>query len=57
VPTAAINPITIADQGGLEMIAQVGEWLAFSDQHNNYHPWLATSWSPNADAASTSSSC
>jgi peptide/nickel transport system substrate-binding protein len=57
VPTAAINPITIADQGGLEIIGEVGEWLAFSDQHNNYHPWLATSWSPNADAASTSPSC
>jgi peptide/nickel transport system substrate-binding protein len=51
VPTAAINPITIADQGGLEMIGQVGEWLAFSDQRNNFHPWLATSWSPNADAS------
>lgn len=49
-PTAAINPITIADQGGLEMLGQVGEWLVFCDQHNNYHPWLATSWSPNADA-------
>src|SRR5215472_17979960 len=44
VPTAAINPITIADQGGLEMIGQVGEWLTFADQHNKYHPWLATSW-------------
>jgi peptide/nickel transport system substrate-binding protein len=51
VPAAAINPITIADQGGLEMIGQVGEWLVFSDQHNNYHPWLATSWSANADAS------
>ena len=51
VPTAAINPITISDQGGLEMIGQVGEWLVFSDQRNNYHPWLATSWSPNADAS------
>jgi peptide/nickel transport system substrate-binding protein len=50
-PTAAIDPITIADQGGLEMIGQVGEWLVFCDQHNNYHPWLATSWSPNADAS------
>jgi peptide/nickel transport system substrate-binding protein len=50
VPAAAINPITIADQGGLEMIGQVGEWLVFCDQQNNYHPWLATSWSANADA-------
>jgi peptide/nickel transport system substrate-binding protein len=50
VPAAAINPITIADQGGLEMLGQVGEWLVFCDQGNNYHPWLATSWSANADA-------
>jgi peptide/nickel transport system substrate-binding protein len=51
VPTAAINPITIADQGGLEMIGQVGEWLVFCDQQNSYHPWLATSWRPSADAS------
>jgi peptide/nickel transport system substrate-binding protein len=51
VPAAAINPITIADQGGQEMIGQVGEWLVFSDEHFNYHPWLATSWKPNADAS------
>jgi peptide/nickel transport system substrate-binding protein len=50
-PTAAINPITISDQGGLEMLGQVGEWLVFCDQQNNYHPWLATSWKPNADAS------
>jgi peptide/nickel transport system substrate-binding protein len=51
VPTAAINPITVADQGGLQMLGQAGEWLVFSDQQNNYRPWLATSWSPNADAS------
>jgi peptide/nickel transport system substrate-binding protein len=51
VPAAAINPITIADQGGLELIGNVGEFLIFADQHFNYHPWLATSWSSNADAS------
>jgi len=51
VPAAAINPITIADQGGLELIGNVGEMLVFTDQQLNYHPWLATSWSPNADAS------
>jgi peptide/nickel transport system substrate-binding protein len=51
VPAAAINPITIADQGGLELLGNVGEFLVFTDQQNNYHPWLATSWSPNADAS------
>jgi peptide/nickel transport system substrate-binding protein len=51
VPAAAINPITIADQGGLELIGNVGEFLIFTDQQLKYHPWLATSWSPNADAS------
>ena len=51
VPAAAINPITIADQGGLELIGNVGEFLVFTDQQGNYHPWLATSWSPNTDAS------
>jgi len=51
VPAAAINPITIADQGGLELIGNVGEFLVFTDTSLNYHSWLATSWSPNADAS------
>jgi peptide/nickel transport system substrate-binding protein len=51
VPAAAINPITIADQGGLQLIGNVGEFLVFTDHQNNYHPWLATSWSPNHDAS------
>ena len=51
VPAAAINPITIADQGGLELIGNVGEFLVFTDQAGHYHPWLATSWSANSDAS------
>src|SRR5215831_12307021 len=51
VPAAAINPITIADQGGLELIGNVGEFLVFTDHQGNYHPWLATSWKPNTDAS------
>jgi len=49
-PAAAVNPLTIADPGATQLLGQVGEWLAFTDQHFNYHPWLATSWSSNADA-------
>jgi len=49
-PAATINPITIADPGGTQLLGQVGEWLVFTDQHFNYHPWLATSWSVNSDA-------
>jgi peptide/nickel transport system substrate-binding protein len=49
-PTAAINPLTIADQGGIECIDQVGEYLVFTDRQLKYHPWLAESWQPNSDA-------
>src|ERR1700739_3899972 len=48
VPTAAINPLTVADQGGLDMLAQTGEYLTFSDQSLNLHPVLATSRTPHA---------
>ena len=50
VPTAAINPLTVADQGGLDMLAQTGEYLTLSDQSLNLHPVLATSWTPNTAA-------
>src|SRR5215469_4535160 len=52
VPAAAINPITIADQGGLELIGNVGEFLVYTDPVTlAYKPWLATSWTSNADAS------
>ena len=51
VPVGAINPITIDDQGGLELIGNVGEFLVFTDHAGIYHPWLATSWSSNSDAS------
>ncbi len=51
VPAAAIDPITIADQGGLELLGNVGEFLVFTDQAGHYHPWLAESWSANSDAS------
>ena len=50
VPTASINPLTVADQGGLDMLAQTGEYLALSDQSLNLHPVLATSWKANSAA-------
>jgi peptide/nickel transport system substrate-binding protein len=49
-PAAAVNPVTIADQGGLDMLAQAGEYLCFSDQHLTLQPQLATSWSSNSAA-------
>jgi peptide/nickel transport system substrate-binding protein len=47
-PAATINPLTIADQGGLDMLGQTGEYLIFSDQHLKLQPQLAESWSSNA---------
>ena len=49
-PAAAINPLTIADQGGLDMLGQTGEYLCLSDQHLTLQPRLATSWSSNTTA-------
>jgi peptide/nickel transport system substrate-binding protein len=49
-PTAAINPVTVADQGGLDMLAQTGEYLCLSDQKLTLRPVLATSWSANSTA-------
>jgi peptide/nickel transport system substrate-binding protein len=49
-PAAQINPLTIADQGGLDMLGQVGEYLCFSNQHLTLQPALATSWSSNSAA-------
>jgi peptide/nickel transport system substrate-binding protein len=48
VPTAAINPLTVADQGGLDMLAQTGEYLCLSTQTLTLKPVLAESWTPNA---------
>ena len=50
VPTGAINPLTVADQGGLDMLAQTGEYLTLSDQSLTLKPVLATSWTPNSNA-------
>ncbi len=49
-PAAAINPLTISDQGGLDMLGQTGEYLCLSDQTLTLRPVLATNWTPNATA-------
>lgn len=49
-PTSQINPVTVADQGGLDMLAQTGEYLCLSDQTLTLRPVLATKWSSNAAA-------
>jgi peptide/nickel transport system substrate-binding protein len=52
VPTGAIDPAQIYDEGGLTMIQQTGEYLSFNDPKTNIlKPMLATSFKPNADAS------
>ena len=43
VPTGAIDPLSIADEGGLTMMQQTGEYLVFNNPHTNVlEPVLAT---------------
>src|SRR5580704_16489392 len=49
-PTGAINPVTVADQGGLDMLGQTGEYLCLSTQTLTLKPVLATSWSADSTA-------
>ena len=47
-PAAAVNPLTIADAGGLTMLNQTGEFLIFdSNLKLALQPMLALSWTPN----------
>jgi peptide/nickel transport system substrate-binding protein len=51
-PAAAINPLTIADAGGLLMLNQTGEFLIFdSNLKLALQPMLALSWKPNKDGS------
>jgi peptide/nickel transport system substrate-binding protein len=49
VPAGAIDPVTIADNGGIVVLSQVGEYLALSDKDLSLKPMLAESWSSNSD--------
>jgi peptide/nickel transport system substrate-binding protein len=51
-PSAAVNPLTVADSGGLCMLNQTGEFLAFDNNlEQRLQPMLATGWSPNSDGS------
>ncbi len=49
VPAAAINPVTIADGGGVTLMSQFAETLVLSAPDLSAQPLLAESWSPNED--------
>jgi peptide/nickel transport system substrate-binding protein len=49
MPAGAIDPVTIADDGGLTMAMQTAEYLCALNPDYTLKPVLATSWSPNTD--------
>ena len=51
VPAGAIDPVTVADNGGLVMLGQTGEYLALSGPDLELQPVLAESWKPNKDGS------
>jgi peptide/nickel transport system substrate-binding protein len=51
VPAAAIEPVKLADGGGITVISQVAEALVLSGKDLVARPLLAESWSPNADGS------
>ena len=51
-PSAAVNPLTVSDSGGLAMLNQTGEFLAFDNNLKlMLEPMLALSWTPNSDGS------
>jgi peptide/nickel transport system substrate-binding protein len=51
VPAAAIDPVKIADGGGITVLSQVAETLVLSGRDLTAKPVLAESWSPNKDGS------
>jgi peptide/nickel transport system substrate-binding protein len=49
--TTEIDPVLVADEGGLGIMSQSGEFLSFSDNKLKLQPRLAESWKPNADGS------
>jgi peptide/nickel transport system substrate-binding protein len=51
-PAASMNPMTVADAGGLNLLAQTGEYLVFDNNATlKLEPMLATGWSANHDGS------
>jgi peptide/nickel transport system substrate-binding protein len=50
-PSAAIDPLTVADEGGLAVLGQSGEYLTWSNESLELEPRLAEEWTPNEDGS------
>jgi peptide/nickel transport system substrate-binding protein len=49
MPSGAVEPVTVANAGGLLMLMQTGEFLAFDQPDLILRPMLALSWKANDD--------
>jgi peptide/nickel transport system substrate-binding protein len=50
-PAGELDPVTVADEGGLAVLGQSGEYLTWSDEKLELQPRLAESWEPNDDGS------
>ena len=50
VPSAVVEPVSVANSGGLLLLQQVGEFLCVDGPDLTLKPALAESWKPNADS-------
>lgn len=50
-PAGALNPLTVADEGGLAVLGQSGEYMTWSNDKLELEPRIAESWEPNADGS------
>jgi peptide/nickel transport system substrate-binding protein len=51
VPAGLIDPLTVADTGGVCLLSQTAEYLAVSGPDLHLQPVLAESWQPNEDGS------
>ena len=50
-PSGAVDPVTVANTGGLVMLQQTGEFLVFDQPDLMLKPMLALSWTANDDGS------
>jgi peptide/nickel transport system substrate-binding protein len=50
-PAGDLDPVTVADEGGLAVLGQSGEYLTWSDENLELQPRIAESWEPNEDGS------
>jgi peptide/nickel transport system substrate-binding protein len=50
-PAGELDPLLVADEGGLAVLGQSGEYLTWSNDKLELEPRLAESWTPNEDGS------